>query len=239
MRQIASKIILAICAAACAFCGWNIYGYYYERNNVDSSIKDMETEIQTSSNESPVSYQELKQRNSDYKGWIWFDSKLISLPIMQTSENDYYLKRNIDKEESLGGTPFIDAANLLSDQNITIYGHTVFDDSSNLAFTPLRQLLDQNTYDQNKRFYIDWESGVKTYQIFAVCDIDVDDDSWGFTQNDFQSDSSFYDFVRNAKQRSSISADVDVAATDSLVTLQTCTELHSTKRLVIVAKELK
>lgn len=239
MKQIVSRIILAICVAAVAFCGWNIYSYYNIAQQKSSGIEKLGTAIHASTKDSPVSYEELHSKNTDYKGWIWFDSNLITLPVMQTDENDYYLKHNLNRELSLGGAPFIDAANSMNDQNITIYGHTVFNDSSDLVFTPLKKMLDQSVFDQNKRFYIDWEDGVKTYQIFAVCNIDVSDDSWNFTQNIFQSDSDFYAFVKNAKQRSVVSADVDVAAVDSLVTLQTCTELYTTKRIVIIAKEVK
>jgi sortase B len=238
MGMVIRKMLLASCAATVAFCGWNIYSYYDDMHDASEKESQLITSVQASDKEAPVSYEELHSRNTDYQGWIWFDSNLISLPIMQTDENDYYLKRNLDKEISLGGTPFIDAANSLTDQNITIYGHTVFMDDSNLVFTPLKSMLDQGTFDENKRFHIAWKDGTKTYQIFAVCNVDSEEDSWEFSQNVFQSDQEFYTFVHEAKKHSSISTDVDVAATDQLITLQTCTELDSTKKVVIVAKEI-
>lgn len=238
MNRIVGKIILALCAGTIAFCGFNIYSYYDQMHTASSSFSQLITTVKASETVSPVSYEELSAKNTDYRGWIWFDTSLISLPIVQTEENDFYLKKNLDKEYSLGGTPFIDAANSMTDQNLTIYGHTVFMDDSNLVFTPLRKLLDQNTYDQNKRFHIDWKDGIKTYQIFAVCSVDQSDDSWNYTQNIFQTDDAFYDFIHQAYKRSAISSDIDVAATDNLVTLQTCAELHSQTRIVVFAKEL-
>lgn len=238
MKRTIQKIILCICAAVIAFCGWSIYDYYNQMHQTKDHFTQFVTSVHALDTESPVSYEELYAQNTDYRGWIWFDSNLISLPIVQTDQNDSYLKMDLTKEESLGGIPFIDAADSLTDQNLTIYGHTVFMDDSNLVFTPLKQLLNQGTYDQNKRFHIDWEDGVKTYQIFAVCNIDKDEDSWNYTQNIFQSDQDFYSFIHQAKNHSCISSDIDIKATDQLITLQTCAELYSSKKIVIIAKEV-
>jgi len=242
MKNIVGKIILTVCAAAVAFCGWNIYQSYQDIHAVKNTTSQFVTQVNATEEEpvkSPVSYTELHENNTDYRGWIWFDSGLISLPIMQADENQYYLNHNLNKENDMCGEPFIDAANSLTDQNITIYGHTVFQDSNDLMFTPLKKLLDQQTFDQNQRFYIEWADGIRTYQIFAVCDIDYAEDSWNYTQNIFQTDKNFYTYVHAARKHSSVTADIDVAATDQLVTLQTCTELSSTKRTIIVAKEIK
>lgn len=240
MNRLLEKIILIVCTIAIVFCGWQIYYQYSLINDSNEKINNLLTPIQaeTQTITSPVVYEEMVKRNSDYRGWIWFDSNLISLPVVQSDDNFQYLNCNLDKEPSLGGIPCIDAADTMSDQNITIYGHSVFGDHDALVFTPLQQLLNQDTYSKNKRFYIAWEDGIKTYEIYAVCDIDKAVDDWNYTQNIFQTDTDFYDFIHHALDRSKIHSDVDIVATDQLITLQTCTELESTKRTVILAKEV-
>jgi sortase B len=240
MKHTMSKIILMLCAAAVGFSGWQLYRYYSDIRSASDSVSNViapvkaETEVLTS----PVSYTEMSAKYEDYRGWIWFSSDLISLPIVQGNDNYTYLQNNLDQEKSLGGIPLMDAADSLTDQNITIYGHAVFTEDSSLVFTPLQQLVNQDTYSKNKRFFIDWAEGIKTYEIYAVCNIDRSSDDWNYTQNVFQTDQDFYAFIHNAKDRSAIYSDIDIAATDHLIALQTCTELDSAERTVVFAKEL-
>lgn len=243
MKNILMKSILIICIAAAVFCGWNIYASYQDMHQTKTDYENLTVNTNAYSVASPVNFEEMKNRNAEYCGWIWFDSQLISQPIVQTSDNTKYLHKDLDEQYSDYGTAFIDAANSQTDQNRTIYGHSYFEDinaatDSEYAFSLLNKLVDQQTYDQNKRFYIDWEAGVKTYQIFAVCSIDRSEVNWDYTQNVFQTDKDFYAFIHNAKAYSSISADVDVAATDHLITLQTCTTYGSLQRTVVIAKEI-
>lgn len=243
MKKIISRIILIACAAAVAFCGWNIYQSYQDIHREKDSVNQFVTQVNASDSDqkitSPVSFSQLHDQNTDYRGWIWFDSNLISLPIVQSDSNDYYLRKNLNKEYDVYGTPFIDAANSLTDQNVTIYGHSSHKEDAGMMFTPLKVLLEQQSFDQNQRFHIDWEGGIKTYQIFAVCNINVAEDTWNYTQNIFQTDEDFYEYVHAARKHSAVSADIDVAATDSLITLQTCSEDGSENRTVIIAKEIK
>lgn len=244
MKLFIQKIILTICAVTIAFCGWNIYYHYESIHQASISMSKYTTQVKADKDSekvvSPVSYDEMYARNTDYKAWLWFSSGLVSQPVMQTFENNYYLDHGIDRDEkTIGGTAFIDASNSMTDQNITIYGHNYYTDAGSYVFGPLRLLLNQTTYDQNQRFYMEWKDGIKTYQIFAVCDIDVSQDDWDYTQNIFYSDSEFFDFVRTAKKHSAVSTDVDVKATDNLITLQTCTMTGESNRTVVIAKELK
>jgi sortase B len=243
MKNIIISALLTICIIATVFFGWNIYIYYQDLHKTTTYSSQFVSNARVSAIESPVNYDEMYSQNHDYRGWIWFDNDLISQPIVQADENNKYLRRNLEGDYSLAGTPFIDAANSLTDQNITIYGHNMLtgDPITKTApiFAPLCQLIDQSTYDQNKRFYIDWQDGVKTYQIFAVCVVDPEESSWNYTQNIFQTDHDFYDFIHEAKKNSSISADVDICATDKLITLQTCIQMDTLQRAVIIAKEIK
>lgn len=50
---------------------------------------------------------ELQKENSDVKGWIRIENTNINYPLLQTTNNDYYLTHNYKKEYSGYGSIFI------------------------------------------------------------------------------------------------------------------------------------
>ena len=69
---------------------------------------------------------ELKAENDDLKGWIYIEGPEISLPVMQSGEEDrdFYLKRDFYGNESKRGTLYMDSA-----CDRIIYGHNMKDGS--------------------------------------------------------------------------------------------------------------
>ena len=124
MKNIIKSVVLVICVIAIVFCGSNIYGQYTSMHESKQGLTDYTTLVNASSIQSPVSYQEHYDNNPDYRGWIWFESNLIDLPVMQSSDNSFYLNHDENKGFDFEGEPFIDAANSLDDQNVSIYGHS-------------------------------------------------------------------------------------------------------------------
>ncbi|MBR4027083.1 MAG: class B sortase, partial [Lachnospiraceae bacterium] len=72
-----------------------------------ASLKDVENSV---SDDSILSeYSALYEQNTDMIGWIKIDGTTIDYPVMQTKDSpEYYLRRNFNKEEEGGGTPFVD-----------------------------------------------------------------------------------------------------------------------------------
>ena len=76
-------------------------------------------------------------------GYINIPDTVISYPVVQRRSedgNDYYMDKNIDKEEAKAGTIFLDWRNnfdyvvngtkvMENSQNLVIYGHDMKDDS--------------------------------------------------------------------------------------------------------------
>lgn len=66
--------------------------------------------------------------NSDVISWIKIDGTNIDYPVMQNG--DYYLHRNIYKEYSSHGTPYLaEYCNVQYSDNLIIYGHHMSDSS--------------------------------------------------------------------------------------------------------------
>jgi sortase B len=77
--------------------------------------------------EETVDFSTLTAKNPEIKAWVVLDDTAIDLPIVQTSDNAYYLTHRFDEKKNKLGTPFIDAGNLgdFSDRHTVVYGHAV------------------------------------------------------------------------------------------------------------------
>ena len=75
-------------------------------------------------------------------GILEFDDRIIYEPIVQAPNNDYYVRKNINKEYANAGIPFVSADGNIDSKNVVIYGHSSKWD--NIIFTPLMSYTDQN-----------------------------------------------------------------------------------------------
>ncbi|MDF2821979.1 MAG: SrtB family sortase [Clostridiales bacterium] len=66
---------------------------------------------------------ELHNENPDLIGWINIEDTKVDYPVMQTKEdNEFYLRRNFEKESDRGGLPFLD-------NRSTIHFDTIYEES--------------------------------------------------------------------------------------------------------------
>ena len=56
-------------------------------------------------------FSEITRINPDFRGWLKIKDTVIDYPVLKSSNDDpeYYLHRDIDKNYSFSGTPFIGA----------------------------------------------------------------------------------------------------------------------------------
>lgn len=77
-----------------------------------------------------VDFDKLYEINQDARGWLKIDALGIRYPIMQHTNNQYYLSKNIYREESISGSIYLDYRNNgFNDTNTVIYGHNMKNDT--------------------------------------------------------------------------------------------------------------
>ena len=118
-----------------------------------------------------TAFQKLKEVNSDLIGYIEFNSGIVSQPIVQSSEVDFYMRRSFYKQHNDQGTIFLDENMTLEDTNFVLYGHNVYYDAS-VMFSPVSKLVNQQYYENNKYFKIYTDSKVKEFEITNVYYVD-------------------------------------------------------------------
>lgn len=183
------------------------------------------------------SFEKLAAINDDVVGYICFESGLVRQPVVQYSDNSYYLKHNIYKEYSSSGTVFMDYATTSQSENITLYGHKVFADDTAM-FSPLGRLVDKAMFEQNHRFYFYDSCCKRTFEIISVYKLDIYEDSFNYSRTAFYGYEDFEQYISFVKGRSLVDAAYTAELGDRLMTLQTCTS-NSDKRLIVCAVEVE
>ena len=184
-------------------------------------------------------YARIFELNADMVGWVEIPGTRLSYPVMQTPDSpNYYLNRNFQKEEHRAGSIYaFEQANVAESDNVTLYGHNMANGS---MFAGLHNYRSKEFYDDNAYIQFDSLYAKRTYQIFAVFEINISRDPFhyhAFTDGDA---AAFDSFVENCRKRSLYDTDVEVSYGDKLLTLSTCDNNFSTNtgRFVVVAKQI-
>lgn len=210
------------------------YSDYYVESKPSKTTKENKDIEEASEKELSLSL--LKQANNDIVGILEFDNRVIYEPIVQAPNNEYYVRKNINKEYANAGIPFVSADGNIDSKNVVIYGHS--SKWNNIIFTPLMNYVNQSYYKDHPTFQFITENETRTYQIFAVINVDLNnlDDSLEFTQASWDSNSAFNAFISYSINRGLYKTGVLVNKEDRLMTLVTCDTRDNNKRIVILAK---
>lgn len=185
---------------------------------------------------SSVDFTSLLKENSDTIGWLIVNNTNVNYPVVQTIDNDYYLKHSFDKSNNYAGWVFADFRDNFTDlsKNTVIYAHGRKD---KVMFGSLTNTLEEKWYKNldNQIIQLSTLKYNTMWQIFAI--YKIQEESYYIT-TDFSSEDSFATFVKTMKERSIYDFGIEVTTKDKLLTLSTC---YNDKgiRLVVQAKLVK
>lgn len=182
-----------------------------------------------------VNFNELKSQNSDTIGWIEVKGTNVNYPVVQTADNEYYLKHSFDKTKNSAGWVYADYRNNFENlsQNTIIYGHGRLDKT---VFGSLHNVLKESWYNDHNNWIIRFatETEKTIWQIFSVYTIEPE--SYYITPN-FSDNDKYQTFLDTLSSRSIYNFDTSLTTNDKIITLSTCKD--NTYRLVIHAKLIK
>lgn len=235
---------------------WNKDNYKIDKINEDINSSKITNEVQseTAENINPpenqdddywyyikmdmlnVNFNELKQKNNDTVGFIKVNGTNVNYPIVQTTDNSYYLKHAFDKSKNSAGWVFADYRNNMTnfDKNTVIYGHSR---SNQTVFGSLKKVLNKSWYSNKDNHIIKLSTPTENtlWQIISIYTIKPE--SYYITTK--FSDNQFKTFIQTIKDRSQIDFSGTLNENDKILTLSTCEDVAGTTRLVIHAKLIK
>lgn len=106
----------------------------------------------------------MQEKNSDIIGWIYIPQTHINYPLLQGSDNKYYLTHGADKSRSAAGSVFIDQNGFA--ENTVIYGHNM-GRSSNVIFHDITNFSDKAWFEKARFGYIITKDEVIRIDFFA------------------------------------------------------------------------
>lgn len=188
-------------------------------------------------------YAELYAKNPDLVGWINIDGVDISLPVVQGEDNKEYLKRGFDGKHSKYGSVFMNCANDVDrlNYNTSLFGHHMLDSK---MFGNLIQYKDAETYKKAPVIEFNTIYGDYKWKIFAVFITNgtaEGDDGYIFNYlfTDLSTPEKVEKFLGEIDQRAIYKPEVDIAVSDKILTLSTCSYEFDEARLVIMARMVR
>lgn len=187
-------------------------------------------------------YKNLLNKNKKLIGWVKIDDTNIDYPVMQTTDNEYYLDHNLNQEYDKNGSIFMDKDCNVTEPstNYIIYGHHM---KSGAMFGQLHLFEKEDYWQKHPLIHFDtiYEKG--TYEIMYVFRSRVYSESEiVFKYYQFIDADSEQEFDSNMKEMAAMSYyDTGVTAKygDQLLTLSTCDYQEKNGRFVVVAKKIK
>ena len=256
------KLIITACMCVALGCFIYLGIYTYQTKRLDDyasrqqDLKGVEsnreiipetTVIHYDNQEIPVpdildEYKTLYLLNKKLIGWVKIDDTYIDYPVLQTSNNEYYLDHNYDQEQDKNGSIFLDKDCIIlpRNTNLIIYGHHM---RSGRMFGQLTKYSSENFYEEHKFIQFDtiYEKG--TYEIMYVFRSKIYDESeitFKYYQFfDAASEIEFNSYMREMAEMSLYDTGVTAVFGDELLTLSTCDYYTDYGRFVVVAKKIK
>ena len=221
------------------FSGTKIVIWYMNNQNnkkISDEIAEFVTVDETKEDEKyAVDFEKLKEKNSDIVAWLKVNGTNIETTVVKTTNNDYYLTHNFNKEYNSAGWIFADYKNKVdgTDKNLVIYGHNMRDDS---MFGSLKWVINEDWYnnEDNKYITLITENETQVYEVFSVYQTEKED---YYIQTNFDTEKEFNTFAQTIKKRSKKDFNVDVNKEDNILTLSTCAN-NNKYRVVLHAKKI-
>ena len=236
------KILIGI--LICVIIGSVFYiGYYYVTQNKNEKVykklqkevvkqesKEEEPQTEESHVEIPIDFAQLQAQNPDIYAWIQIDGTEINYPVVQGTDNQYYLKHLFEGKWNSSGCIFLDSrvAEDLSDRHSIIYGHHMKNGS---MFSGLTKYKEQQYYEAHPSGYLLMPDENYTIEFFAGYVASANADAWNL---DFESDEEYMAWIDRAIEQSCFESPVRPVADSRIVTLSTCSYEFKNARFILL-----
>ena len=206
--------------------------------NSNNTIND----TTTPKTERMLKIKELQKENSDIIGWIEIENTNINYPVLQGTDNSFYVSHNYKKQKNISGAIFLDKDYVWDppSSNLLIYGHN---NQNGTMFEDLLKYRYKSFYEQHPVIRFTTNNEDAYYEIISAFPSQV----YYKSQTDVfkyyyfvnaSNEKEFYEYVRNAKNASLYDTGKTAEYGDQLMTLSTCAYHTTDGRFVVVARKI-
>lgn len=182
-----------------------------------------------------VEFDSLKNKNKDTVAWLQLNGTNINYPVVQSSDNSYYLHHAYDNTYNEAGWVYMDYRNnpINFDKNTIIYGHGM---NNNTIFGSLRYIVEEWWYTNNDNQVLKLSTPIENtlWQVFSV--YTIPEESY-YLQTNFNNNTEYLEFLSKIESRSIYNFNVELNENDQIITLSSC--YNNQLRVVLHAKLIK
>ena len=178
-----------------------------------------------------VDFASLAEENADTVAWLYSKDTPINYPVVQSLDNDYYLRRGFNGKYNYYGTLFADyrTSGEFSGKNTLIYGHNM---KNAEMFGSLINYKEQEYFDAHPLLWL--FTPEKNYKITLVAGIEVPGTSELFDA--LANPDEAEKVIRDAIENSTFKLDYTYSEDDRFVTLSTCSYDYADARYIVIGK---
>lgn len=259
MRKLISTIICVLLALLASFSIFMIVRHYAEEKKAADSYSDMLEFVVTDSDEETeatepsgmdgtepdttpdtdpvqeeqsitIDFDQLLAQYPDTVGWLYCEGTPINYPVMQSDDNDYYLRRLPDGAYNTAGSLFADyrCGEIGDTNNYIIYGHNM---KNGTMFSSLTKYKSQSYYDEHPVLYL--FTPEVNYRIELIA---------GFVSKptgEVYNTEQTYEQILEYCALSTFASDVVPSGADAFITLSTCSYEYENARYVVIGRLTK
>lgn len=244
------KIILILITIIFITCIIYISVYFYNsykdkniNDNILNNVNVNSTKVTEQKTERMLQLEELQKENSEIIGWLEIEGTNINYPVLQGTDNEFYMKNNYKKEKSKNGSIFLDKSynwDILS-SNLLVYGHN---NKNSTMFQDLLKYKKEDFYKEHTKIKFTTNKEDSVYEIMSVfySRVYYKNEKNVFRYYYFvnaENEQEYNDFVNNAKKASIYDTGITAEYGEQLLTLSTCSYHTEDGRFVVVAKKIK
>ena len=177
-----------------------------------------------------VDFAALQAINPDIVGWLHIEALDISYPVVQGTDNDYYLHRTFEGKDNFAGSIFVECRNTgdWTDCNTIVYGHNMKNQS---MFGKLSLIQNWEEGQGPLEFWILTPEENYRYEIFSAQYTDAYSDVYTLFTG---TGDLFLDYLNKMQSQSQIPVEPRTfSLNDRVVTLSTCASSEGDERYVV------
>ena len=196
---------------------------------------------ESSKTERMIKVENLKKQNSDIVGWLEIPNTNINYPVLQGTDNKYYMTHNYKKQKSKNGSIFLtkDYNWDIPSSNLLIFGHNL---NNGTMFQDLLKYSNKSFYEKHHTIRFTTVNDDSEYEIISVLKTRV---FYQSEKNVFryyyfinaETEEEYNEFIKNAKKESLYNINATANYGDQLITLSTCSYHVKDGRFAVIARK--
>lgn len=181
-RNKLTLLLLVISVVSCAFGAGNLARYFISSQRAIACYSEMNSILKESeeSDFPQIHWEALADENPEAVAWLYCPDTKLNLPVVQTTNNEFYLTHLPTGEYNNHGAAFMDAKNtgVMQDKNTIVYAHNMKDGT---MFACLYDWKDKDFLEQHDRIYVITPEYVYTIRLVRVGEVDTESDVYDRT----------------------------------------------------------